>query len=249
MRHQPRPFRIPSRNITRDTCARLFFLFLLLLQILIPSEFASASVLKHHVKPTLTDGFDKTGLILIGSGLLATALAQTKDYEVREAYQDNQRISHSSARFGDFLGTGIPGSAIALSQMLFASGDNKHAGYAHAEALIDTFIATSLLKTINRRNRPDSDNKQAMPSGHASTTFATATSLAYSYGWAAAVPAYMLAGFTAATRWSDDAHWFSDTVAGAFVGIFWGRATWLHHGCITPVVSRYGSGFVWKTSF
>jgi membrane-associated phospholipid phosphatase len=206
---------------------------------------AQAHIYKDHIKPTVTDGFDTTGLVIIGSGVLLTALAQTQDYNTRDAYQDHQRIPNSTSRIGDFLGTGIPGIAITLTQLYF----DTDAGLAHAEALVDTFLITSLLKAANKRNRPDSENKQSMPSGHTSTTFASATSLTYAYGWGVGIPAYLLAGFTAATRWSDDAHWLSDTVAGAFVGIFWGRATWFHHGCITPIVTTSGAGVEWKYRF
>lgn len=224
----------------------MFCLHLLLFLLFFPTG-TQAHLYSHHIKPTVEDGFDSTGFIIIGSGILATALAQTQDYAVRDAYQDHQRISTSQSKVGDFLGTGIPGATIALAQIFL----DREAGVAHAEALIDTFIVTSILKTANRRNRPDSENKQSMPSGHSSTTFASATSLAYAYGWAGAVPAYLLAGFTAATRWSDDAHWFSDTVAGAFVGFFWGRATAGHHGlrCFTPFVSTTHAGAFYKFSF
>jgi len=207
----------------------------------------NANILSQHINPTLENGFDKTGIVIIGAGVVATLLAQTKDYEIRNSFNDYQKISNSTSRIGDFFGTGIPGATIALSQLFW----DKDKGWAHSEALIDTFIITSILKYSNQRSRPASDNHHSMPSGHTSTTFATATSLAYSYGWIAAVPGYLAAVFTAATRWSDDAHWFSDTVAGAFVGYFWGRATWFHHSNIQllPVVSSTDIGCVLRVSF
>ena len=56
------------------------------------------------------------------------------------------------------------------------------------------------------------------------TSFATATSLTYAYGWKAAVIAYPIAAFVGLSRLSDDAHWGSDVVAGTFVGVFMARA-------------------------
>lgn len=203
---------------------------IVLLLLIILSAFPSEALWKNHVKPTIKDGFDTKGFIIIGSGIALTALAQTQDYYVREKFSDYKIINNSASRVGDKLGTGIPGAAIALTQLIFDT-DN---GWAHSEALIDTFIVTSLLKAANKRQRPESDNRTSMPSGHTSTTFASATSLSYAYGWKAALPAYTAAAFTAATRWSDDAHWFSDTVAGAFIGVFFGRATWFHHGTVAP---------------
>jgi membrane-associated phospholipid phosphatase len=43
------------------------------------------------------------------------------------------------------------------------------------------------------------------------------------------VPSLLVASYTALTRIADDAHWYSDVVAGATLGIFWGRATYAHH--------------------
>jgi len=198
-----------------------------------------------HIKPTIKDGFDTKGWIIIGSGLATTALAQTQDYSIRAEYKDNNRMSSQGSKFGDFLGTGIPGAAIALTQLYFDPAN----GAAHTEALIDTALVTYALKYTNQRNRPGSENRLSMPSGHTSTTFATATALTYAYGWTAAIPSYALATWTAASRWSDDAHWFSDTLAGAFVGLFWARATHFHHsknyGQTLPFFTDGGGGLVW----
>ncbi len=214
------------------------------------STTAHAEILEEHLKPTLKDGFDSTGLWIIAGGITATVLAQTQDYNHRSAWQNHQRMSESTADVGDVLGTGIPGAAIAITQLLV----DHNNGIAHTEALIDTFVVTSVLKFTSQRSRPSSDNHHSMPSGHTSTAFASATSLTYSYGWKAAIPGYLAASFTAASRWADDAHWLSDTVAGAFVGFFWGRATALHHlsiaeGRILPLVDTKTAGLIWHWEF
>lgn len=223
-----------------------FTLFLLVAGVVLPSSKAHSEIWKDHAAPTLEQGFDRTGWILIGSGILATALAQPQDQAARNAWNNDQRMSHDLARAGDVAGMGIPGIAIALTQLWL----DPEAGKAHAEALIDTFLVTSILKQANQRSRPgNAANKQSMPSGHTSTTFASATSLTYFYGWKAAVPAYSVAVITGLSRLSDDAHWLSDTVAGAFIGIFWGRATALHHlNLPTPIVGHnlYGLGWGYK---
>lgn len=173
-------------------------------------------------------------------------LSQSQDTAVRESYSQNQRMSKDVSKVGDFLGSGVAGGAIAISQ-LYLDSEN---GWAHTEALLATFVTTSALKYTNGRNRPGSDNRYSMPSGHTSTAFATATSLSYSYGWKAAIPGYILATFVAASRWSDDAHWLSDTVAGAFIGYFWGRASSFHHSGILPTVSHDGQvGLIYKADF
>ncbi|HEX4923241.1 MAG TPA: phosphatase PAP2 family protein, partial [Bdellovibrionales bacterium] len=186
---------------------------------------ARAELWADHLKPTLEDGFDTYGMFYLLAGVAAVGFAQSKDYEMRAAFSNHQRMSNGTSRFGDFLGTGIPGALVAVTQLIW---DNNN-GIAHAEALIDTAIVTAALKQGFARARPNSENHHAMPSGHTSTTFTSATSLTYAYGWRAAIPAYALAVLTGVSRMSDDAHWFSDTVAGATIGFFWGRATYQHH--------------------
>ena len=187
---------------------------------------AHADIVNEHVLPALDHGFDPTGFKIIGVGLLATYAASTSDEYMRNEWGGNKNIGSSQSRVGDILGTGIPGIAIAISQ-IFLDREN---GIAHSEALFASFLTTSALKYTNSRQRPGNPaNRQSMPSGHTSTTFTTASALTSAYGWYGAIPAYLLAAFTGLTRISDDAHWYSDTVAGATIGIFWGRATHFHH--------------------
>lgn len=217
------------------------------LSILVSSHALRAEgVVDDHIKPTITDGFDNTGLGILAAGALATALAQSKDYEMRDNWKDHQRMCETTSKYGDFLGTGLYGAAVAIAQLYF---DNDN-GKAHTEALIDTALVTAVAKYAGGRSRPGSDEHNSMPSGHTSTTFATATSLTYSYGWKAAIPAYSLAVFTAASRWADDRHWLSDTVAGATLGIFLGRATWFHHGKLVAFTPEEGGlGVAWNYKF
>ena len=196
----------------------------------------------NHMKTSMSDAFDWTGFSIILGGVVGVALAQPQDFSHRAAWADYQRIPSSISRVGDLLGTGAWGISIAAAQYIW----DRERSYSHAEALLFSFGTTSLLKFANGRTRPDSENRFSMPSGHTSTAFTTATHLAMNYGWKIGIPAYCLSTFVAATRWSDDAHWLSDTVAGAAIGIFWGRATSLHHTFgVTPVVERgtYGVQF------
>ena len=178
-----------------------------------------------HIVPSAVDGFDRNGLYLIGGSVAAVATAQPLDYSIRDTWMDHQRMPGSVSSVFDYVGQGYFGISIALGQLFL----DRNNGIFHSEALISTFLATSVLKNVNQRLRPDGSDHFSMPSGHSSTTFATATALAYSYGPWIGVPSYLIAAATAASRWSDNRHWFSDTVAGAAVGIFWARAVHFHH--------------------
>lgn len=182
----------------------------------------SDSFADQHVWPTLRRSVDERSLQIISLGVATVLIAREQDDRVREQWVDHQKMSQSDADIGNFLGTGIPGLTIAFSQMYF----DRLQGQAHLRALVYTELMTTTMKSGFGRNRPgSSNNHRSFPSGHTSTTFASATALTCAYGWKAAVVAYPLALFTGASRLADDAHWFSDVVAGAFVGLWWGRAS------------------------
>ena len=83
---------------------------------------------------------------------------------------------------------------------------------------VTTVGATYILKYAVREERPDHSNCHSFPSGHASTTFATATFLQRRYGWKLGVPAYALASYVGWGRVFSKRHHWWDVVAGAAIG-------------------------------
>ena len=81
---------------------------------------------------------------------------------------------------------------------------------------------TYAIKVATDRTRPNGD-PQSFPSGHASTSFATAMVLQEHFGWKAGVPAFAAAAYTAVSRVAANQHWASDVVFGAAVGLASGR--------------------------
>lgn len=182
-------------------------------------------IYENHLLPSIDRGFDGVGMGILAGGFLATVLAKQHDGDVRSAYKDNGKLSKDVSRFGAFWGSGAPGIAIAATQLAF----DPENGMPHAEAIAFTSLTHVTMVLIARRPRPfDEERKTSFPSGHSASAWATATSLSYAYGWPVAVPAYTAAVLTMGARISDDRHWLSDTVAGATLGLFWGRATSLH---------------------
>jgi len=102
-----------------------------------------------------------------------------------------------------------------------------------AKRLIASMAATTatvlLLKAATNRERPDGSDRDSFPSGHAASSFAAAAVLDRTYGHAAGWTAYGLAGFVAASRVVGNRHFFSDVVAGAVIGRFFGRIFTMHH--------------------
>lgn len=92
-----------------------------------------------------------------------------------------------------------------------------------ALALGATSATVGLLKATVSRERPDGSNDRSFPSGHSANTFAAATVLDRRYGGVVGWIAYGAAAFVAASRVIGNHHWFSDVMAGAVIGRFYGR--------------------------
>lgn len=187
---------------------------------------------QQHAKYTVEDGFDKTGIWILGVGSALTVLAFQLDSQTQGNWKSHQQISADISKYGDYWGTGIPQTIIFAGQTYF---DPKN-GIPAFEGLIAGGIVTHSAKLIVGRERPDSHTKTSMPSGHTQAAFSIAASMTESYGWKVGVPFWGLAVFTGLTRMADNAHWLSDVVAGATIGTFFGRAGYQHHRDIQPAV-------------
>jgi membrane-associated phospholipid phosphatase len=112
-------------------------------------------------------------------------------------------------------------------------------GYDEGKAMIEaaafSAVTTVVLKVGAGRLRPFETSRvdgwresgNSFPSSHASITFAIGTVLAESgnedYRWVRRVIGYGAASAVAYSRVHDGAHWLSDTVAAAALGIATGR--------------------------
>lgn len=174
-----------------------------------------------QLKPTIVDSSDKTGLGIFLAGSAATALSHTQDDKVHEYSLRHDIMSDDWERFGGFIAGGAPGILLAVTQMWW----DQPAALQLGRAIVLTSATHITIAASVNRTRPAGNRGLSFPSGHSSTAFATATSLAYSYGPWVGIPAYGLATFVAASRVSQEVHWLSDVVAGAVIGIYWGRAS------------------------
>lgn len=173
-----------------------------------------------QLRPTIEHAGDRTSLLIFLGTAGATSLAHQADSKFREDYGDNKGIAESKTKIGAVLGSGFPGIAIAATQ-LYMDTEN---GLQHSRAIAFTSLThISLAASLNRK-RPNGKGR-SFPSGHTSSSFATASSLAYSYGPWVGIPALGAATFIGLSRTANNAHWLSDIVAGAGLGIFWARAS------------------------
>lgn len=176
---------------------------------------------------------DERNWLVLGTGVALTAGAFALDTPVHDYFAGHNRLGPATKIGNDYLGTGVPGVVVGLATLAYGLiGQRAHevdAGEAHLEGLAATAVYTHVLKLTVRRSRPDSENRTSFPSGHTSITFSSAGSLFETYGYAAGIPALVLAGFTGASRLDANAHHLSDVIFGAVLGFVVGRSYAFHH--------------------
>ena len=128
--------------------------------------------------------------------------------------------------------TGVPATMAIVGLIEHDDELLRNAAVVTAGTLLDVGITYAFKYTV-KRDRPfetypdDIVNKSghalekdpSFPSGHTSTTFATATALSLEYPkWYVIVPSYAYAGTVAYSRMHLGVHYPSDVLAGALIG-------------------------------
>lgn len=121
----------------------------------------------------------------------------------------------TSEKIGDALLFTLP---LATLGTTFIIGDKKGA-WQFTKGLIFTEAITYGLKRSINKERPDMSNNNSFPSGHTSITFHSAGFIHRKYGFKYSIPAYVFAGFTAASRIDAKKHDIFDVLAGAAIGL------------------------------
>lgn len=196
------------------------FLISFIVLIFSSSGIAQESFFDQQIKPGLIRATDSNSLYLLGGGVLGVGVTRPQDDETYERWKDRKIWSRETSRWGDHYGEYGLSAFIALGQIYF----DRENGFNSARILIANGVVTTTMKLSFARQRPGNGNHRSFPSGHTSDAFAMATSLSYAYGWKVAAIAYPAATYVAFSRLADEAHWLSDITAGAFVGIWMGRA-------------------------
>jgi membrane-associated phospholipid phosphatase len=123
---------------------------------------------------------------------------------------------------------GIPAGLLIAGVISKDRDMRENAGYIASSTAI-SFGVTSLLKLIVKRPRPFIQNLKivpvyragstSFPSGHTSTTFATASALSMAYPkWYVIAPAFLWAGSVGYSRMYLGVHYPTDVGAGALLG-------------------------------
>lgn len=167
----------------------------------------------------------------IGGGL-ALAVHPADDYVTEHATAGGPRQPY---KLGSAIGSGW--TQIGLAVGTYTTGVIAHqrpmahfgADLVSAQAI--NGVITQGTKFAVRRERPDSSGgSYSFPSGHTSSTFATAAVAWRHFGWKVGVPAVAVGTWVGASRVQLKRHFMSDVVFGAAVGMAAGRTVTIGHG-------------------
>ena len=199
-----------------------------------PSEAAGtglASDIKLYFTAPLR--WDRRDWAWFGGALIAIGAAHHYDTQVRTHFLKSLGTSQTTSTRD--LQDAVPTAAVVAATWGYASLISDSAGRREAWAMVEAAGLSSVtayaLKYAFGRERPDqtSDPNQwrksggdSFPSWHATAAFAVGTVLAESgnddYRWVRRFLGYGLGAATSFERLKHNAHWLSDTVAGAALG-------------------------------
>ncbi len=177
--------------------------------------------------------WDRSDWWYFGGTLAAIGIAHALDGSVRTHFTHGSTSTLASANTHD-LQDALPAAALFAGTFGYAALIDDQRGRREAGAMLESAVLSVgtayLFKYAAGRQRPDqTDNPNrwwtggsSFPSVHATAAFAIGSVLAESgnedYRWIRRVLGYGAAGFTVYERLDHNAHWLSDTVAGAALG-------------------------------
>jgi hypothetical protein len=172
----------------------------------------------------------ENGMVVAGGGALALAVS-ADDQKLTERLQDDATLRVAS-KPGAVIGTALFQFGIGVGVYTWGAirDDHKvaHIGWDLLRGQIVGQSMTQILKTVVKKERPDSSNSRSFPSGHASAVFTTASILHQHYGWKVGIPAYSVASYVALSRLPSNRHFLSDVIFGSALGIAVGRSVTYH---------------------
>lgn len=118
-------------------------------------------------------------------------------------------------RVGDVFLFVLPAATLGTSLIL----DDDKGVWQFTKGFVLTEVITFGLKIGINKPRPDQSNENSFPSGHTSTVFHSAGFIHKRYGFKYAIPSYIIAGYTAASRIDSKKHDILDVLAGASIGL------------------------------
>ncbi|AFH48545.1 Phosphoesterase PA-phosphatase-like protein [Ignavibacterium album JCM 16511] len=190
--------------------------------------------------------FDLKDWITLGSVAALTSSAFLIDNENRNFWLRNKsaafdKVAEIGRIYGDITYAAIFSASLYLSGKIVNNKNLSVTGRMLIEGLFYAGLTTTIIKTVSGRSRPftnEGDFKfrffqtkndfTSFPSGHTTVAFTLSTILSERINNTyATILLYSLAGTTTLQRMYSDNHWLSDTILGASIGYFIGKAVLL----------------------
>jgi hypothetical protein len=182
--------------------------------------------------------------IILGVGGGVSLAVHAEDNDITRRFAGSETVEEVLEP-GEATGSGFVQLGAAFGMLAIGHGvHNQRIALVGADLVRSQILNTTLTQGIKfaaGRQRPDG-SRYSFPSGHTSSSFATATVLQRHFGWRVGIPAYGLAAFVGASRLQQNRHYLSDVIFGAAIGIVSGRTTTIGHGKAAFAVAPFGVG-------
>jgi membrane-associated phospholipid phosphatase len=193
--------------------------------------------------PFHLQGNDAKWLAPLGLSTIALLASDRRTSAALVEHGDNLsrlRISRNLSQLGStYVTTGVV-SALYFTGRASHNNHLRETGLLSAEALIDSGILVTALKTASQRQRPIVDHSSgeffdggnSFPSGHASSAWSVATVIAQEYGHhrpLVQIGAYGLASAVSLSRYTGRNHFLSEILVGSAIGFATGRYVYHKH--------------------
>ena len=158
--------------------------------------------------------------LYVGTGtVIALLLCKEQLIDDTQSSVSNRKPLGQWSTLGDYGGQLIPN--ILYFGAAYWLGETDNAMMMFKSTLYASLITTTLKYSVNQK-RPNGSNNQSFPSGHATTAFSFASTVAAAHEWYWGAAAYAFAGFVGFSRMNDNMHYLHDVIAGATIGMVYG---------------------------
>ena len=190
---------------------------------------------KYLTAPTRWDRENWAEFGLITGGIYITSEMLDDHWKDEMVNESHPYYYKGIDKIGDAWGDGRLSGTFLLGLYSYGrlTNDNHYISTSQnmLQTVVYTAITTQVIKRVFRRDRPNAADDEAgwfgegvsFPSGHTSNAFAVTQSFLNSMdepSIGTQILFYGLATSTALARTYDNAHWATDTIAGALLGIY-----------------------------